>query len=589
MRFLKITWLSILTVTLFVISSCQRDLDLFVPDNNNIGQILNPSPVQASLKGKVIDENDNAVAGAIVRAGNSTTTTDSRGLFSFYNIQLDKYASVVTVENNGYFKGIRTFSAATGSSNFVKLKLIPKTLAGSIDATGGGTVTLANSSSIIFPANGFIVKSTGQPYSGSVNVFAATIDPTSADIPEIVPGSFQATTVNNFRVTLKSFGMAAVLLEGQSGESLQIATGKTAKLRLTIPASLTASAPATMDMWFLNETDGLWKQEGIGTKNGNYYEGDVSHFTFWNYDIGNNSIFLELTVHSPDGPLPNTIVKISSLNYGSSFGYTDSLGHVGGLVFANEPLVLEILNSCYQPVYSQNIGPFSQNTDLGVITVTIPAQTSLTISGNAIDCSSLPVSNGNAFIYFEGQLYTTLVSAGNFSLTITRCTSTAAAVEIVVMDNASQQQSATWTGNASTGSINTGTINACVNSTQQFINYSINGVDYSFTSPSDSLGHYSTQGTTFNSLVTGSDLTNFVNIGFVNTGIGPGSSQELLYFTGSVLDSSTTIPTPIFVDITEYGSIGQFVSGNFSGTLMGGPPTNTPYSITCSFRVRRTF
>jgi hypothetical protein len=43
------------------------------------------------------------------------------------------------------------------------------------------------------------------------------------------------------------------------------------------------------------------------------------------------------------------------------------------------------------------------------------------------------------------------------------------------------------------------------------------------------------------------------------------------------------------VNITEYGAVGQFISGNFTGTLTGAAPTNTPYNIVCSFRVRRYY
>ena len=54
----------------------------------------------------MVDNNNNAVAGATVKAGSNTTTTDSRGLFRFNNIQLDKYAAVITVEKTGFFKGL---------------------------------------------------------------------------------------------------------------------------------------------------------------------------------------------------------------------------------------------------------------------------------------------------------------------------------------------------------------------------------------------------------------------------------------------------------------------------------------------------
>jgi hypothetical protein len=69
--------------------------------------------------------------------------------------------------------------------------------------------------------------------------------------------------------------------------------GKTAKLRFTIPSSLRSTAPATIPLWSVDETTGLWKQEGSATKGTDYYEGDVSHFSFWNCDASSQTFFLK--------------------------------------------------------------------------------------------------------------------------------------------------------------------------------------------------------------------------------------------------------------------------------------------------------
>src|SRR5258705_3797872 len=106
--------------------SCQKEVKTDNPGSsgNTTGTTINPAPVMGTVTGKVIDNNDNAVAGAIVKAGSNTTSTDSRGLFRFNNIQLDKYSAVVTVEKSGFFRGYRVFSASANNTNFVKLKLI---------------------------------------------------------------------------------------------------------------------------------------------------------------------------------------------------------------------------------------------------------------------------------------------------------------------------------------------------------------------------------------------------------------------------------------------------------------------------------
>ncbi len=589
MKFLRLLPSLFLVFTLFAINSCQRDIDLYVPDNNNIGQILNPSPVQATVNGKVVDENNQDVVGATVRSGAFMTVTDSRGLFRFDNITMDKYASVVTVELNGYFKGIRTFSATEGSSNFVKIKLIPKTLIGTINASAGGTVTLPNNSIVTLMANSVAVKATGLAYTGLINVYAANIDPTLSDIPETVPGSFQAIDASNFRVLLKSYGMIAVQLEGQSGELLQIAPDKTAKLRFTIPASLANDAPSTIPLWSLDETDGLWKEEGQAAKTAGYYEGDVAHFSFWNCDAGNNTVYLEMTVVTSNGPLPATLVRITKTSDNSAaYGYTDSTGHVGGLVFSNEPMLLEIMSSCSDIVYSQNIGPFTQNTNLGTITVPIPGQYILDISGTAVDCNATPVLNGFVMIYAGGFSINAPIINGSFSTTLTRCSNAPATVEIVAIDIATMQQSTTWTGTApASGTLNTGTLTACGISALQYITYSINAMNYAYYAPPDTLQQY-VQG--LSSMFSGSDNSqNYVSFTMDYTNVGLDSSQLLQSFYATQLGGSTsyTMPTPIYVHITEFGNVGEYISGSFSGDLVSIAPPST-FAITCDFRIKRT-
>lgn len=572
--------------------SCQKEVKNDNPapgGGGGAGTTVSPTPVTGSVTGKVVDNNNNAVPGATVKAGNNTTTTDSRGLFRFNNIQLDKYASLVTVEKSGFFKAYRVFSASASNTNFIKLQLIQKALIGNIDAGTGGSVDLPDNSKITLPASGVVVKSNNLAYSGSVKVYAAMIDPTATDIAQIVPGSFQGNDANNFRVLLKSFGMLAIELEGSSGEQLQVAGGKMAKLRFTIPSALRSSAPGTIPLWFVDEATGLWKQEGNATKTNDYYEGDVSHFSFWNCDISIPTVYLELTVVTAEGPLPYTQVKITRVNGGgASYGYTDSLGHVGGLVPKGEALTLEIFTSCNQPIYTQNIGPYSSNTNLGTITVTIPSQNSLTITGSAVNCANQPVTNGNALIYFDGVYYNKPVSNGSFSMTVTRCSNSSAAIEVVVIDNVGNQQSATWTGTASNGTVSTGTLSACGTSSVSFIDYIVDGSNYSISSATagDSLMAYTSGGTTQNFLsVSGFKMTQpNLNISFSTQGAAVGTFP-LQYLSVNQFDSVTLV-TPFNINITTYGAPGQFIEGNFSGQIKE-IVNNNLHNVSATFRVRR--
>lgn len=567
-------------------SACQREVKNDIPSNEP-GLVVNTSPVTANLTGVVLDESGSPIAGVMVKAGGQTTSTNAKGNFRFNGIQLDKYNSVVKVEMAGYFTGIRTFSAIANNTNFVRIKLIKKVEAGTFSSSAGGVVTIGGSS-ITMPASAVVLKSNGQPYSGTVKVFAANIDPTQNDISQTVPGSFQATDANDYRVLLKSYGMIAVELEGSGGEPLQIATGKKATLKMTIPASLQGSAPATIPLWYLNETDGLWKEEGSGTKVGNTYEGEVSHFSFWNYDISNNAVYLEMTLITNEGPLAFTTVKITRTSTGaSSYGYTDTLGHVGGIVFNNEPLKLEVLDNCQTVIYTQNIGPFTSATNLGNITVTLPDVNELHVTGSATNCSNQPITNGKAYIYFEGVLFVTPVQSGNFSLHLTRCTNSTGLVEVVVEDLDNNQQSDPLLAAASSGVFNTGNIQACGTSSVTFVNFAIDGgAEYAINSSvaGDSISAYNLGSQNYFDINAFKVAQPNINIWFGFTGNSVGSFPINLRSVNQY--DSIVVVQPLNVNVTTFGAPGQFVEGSFNGQFKEGS-ASTQHTINCTFRVRR--
>ena len=227
--------------------SCQKNIDdSFIDSTNQIPNLT--TKVNSSVSGFVTDENNAAVIGATVNVGTSTTTTDKFGYFSVKNVDVVKTAAVVTVTKQGYFKGIKTYTAIANKSAFFRIKLIPKTTSGSINATTGGNVTLTNGLIVSLPANAVVNAASGAAYTGSVSVTAYWINPTGADVNAVMPGDLRGLTTAGAIKTLQSFGMAAVELTGASGELLQIATGKKATLTFPIPSSLSATAPANIPL-----------------------------------------------------------------------------------------------------------------------------------------------------------------------------------------------------------------------------------------------------------------------------------------------------------------------------------------------------
>ena len=164
-------------------------------------------------------------------------------------------------------------------------------------------------------------------------------------------------------------------------------------------------------------------------------------------------------------------------------------------------------------------------------------------------------------------------------------------VTYFVVDNTGGQQSNPVTTTINAGNTNVGVVNACGTSTQQFINFTVDGTPHNFVYPADSLdGNSYSQGTTFTTTnVNGYSPASNKSIYFTFNGGATGTfplSFVMAQLPGFVTDSLTMIvSSPINVTMTEFGSVGGFIAGNFSGTLYTNGTVAHP--VVCSFRVRR--
>ena len=593
---MKRLYYAILLVCVSVITfNCQKEIrysGLGVPGTGN----NNAVPVKATLQGNIIDETGQPATNVMVKVGDKTATTNAEGYFRIINASLDKNAALIIAEKAGYFKAFRSFNATSGA-NYVMIKLIKKTVAGMIDAILGGSVTLSNGSKITLPANAVVKASGGNIYSGNINVSATYIDPTAGDIAQTVPGSFMADDKNNKRVTLASYGMLAVELESATGEKLQIAPGSVATLTTPIPTSIQSSAPATIALWYMNEQTGIWKEEGTAVKSGNNYVGEVKHFSFWNCDISIPAVTLSATLKTGKGvPIVHGVVRLTLTAAGSpsqASGWTDSLGQVSGLVPANQPLLLEVLDPCNNAVYTQSIGSLSKNTDLGTITITNSSSPSLiTIEGQLKNCSNQPVTNGYTIINCDNiSRYVSVNDKGEFATSFLRCSGGSAIIEVLGVDEATQQQGTSVNVAITTPITNTGNIIACGVLSTQYINYTLDAVDYSITSvANDSLSSYTypTQSTPpLFTWISGLKMADnkYISLNFNHdaaTGTYPLSALSIQGF------DSVILVQPSNVILTNYPqSAGDFYEGTFSGQFKKMDTPLPVHTINGSFRIRR--
>jgi hypothetical protein len=590
-----------LATSFLFITGCQREID--DPGGGNPGGgggtpvVVNDNiMVTAGVKGIVVDENNQPVAGAVVSSGANTTTTDRYGVFHFNNISLSKENGHVKIDKAGYFTGHRTFATTAGRIHNVRIKLLPKTNTGNFTASSGGTVTLASGGKLVMPANA-VTDASGNVYTGQVNIAMTWIDPVAANLPDIMMGDLRGVTTDGQERGLETFGMLGVEMTSPSGQVLKVATGKTAELTFPVPTSILSNAPATIDLWHFDEPTGRWKQEGTATKTGTNYVAQVSHFSFWNCDAPFPLINLcmKLVNSANSQPLVNVLVRIKRPNGSYGSGYTDSLGNLCGKVPKNEALILEVLDQCYNVAYAQNIGPFSADASLGTISAILPAANTLIITGTLQNCASANVTNGAVVIYTGGTYsYSVPVTNGSFLLTLLRCNSSPLNFSVLGIDYTALQQSILVGGSGTTGTVNVGTIQACGTSSAEYIEWLIDGTPYNFASPPDQIftsdstfaGPLPTTTTVFGSRQN-AGTTSFSNFSFSNNQAAA-TNLPLNYVSVNAaagLSSSQIItPSPV-INTTVFGPpVTGYIEGNFAIQMNF---SGTTRNVNCNFRVRR--
>ena len=245
-----------------------------------------PAAPTGTVNGSVVASNTGAaLAGVAVTSGTRSTSSAADGSFTLTEVPSGD-GQVVAFVLAGHAKGVLTVPVAAGATARVNARLTPVGATQSFDAATAATVTVAGSpAQVRLPAAGLVTAS-GAAATGTVTAEVTPINP--ATNPANMPGNYTAQAAGSGTPQpIESFGALNVTLKDAGGNELNLAAGKTATIRIPL-ATRSASAPATIPLFFFNETTALWVQEGTatlaGTAPNQYYEGTVSHFTYWNAD-----------------------------------------------------------------------------------------------------------------------------------------------------------------------------------------------------------------------------------------------------------------------------------------------------------------
>ena len=565
-------------------ASCKKDSIIVDPPVSPIDNTRNFVQVNTSLVGQVVDKDNTPISNALVSFGTETISSDENGIFAFEDVTVLENRAFVTVEKDGYFHGSRTFFAYKDQRSNVKISLLEKTIQGTVDANGG-TVSTPEGVQLEFPANA-VAYADGTPYTGTVQVAAQYLDPTAENIESIMPGDLRGITTDNVEEGLTTYGMVAVELLGSGGELLNVADGKTVQLTMPVGNAQLSAAPSEIPLWYFDETNGVWKEEGSATLQGDKYIGDVSHFTFWNCDINWDLIYLDGTVLLDGVILEGSTVCLSFDNGGwssTACDYTNSNGVFSGQVPTNTIFTINVYgpagNCGSSAFYTAEIGPFTADVTLDVIDLDGSAinESTLNITGSMVDCDNNPVTNGYAKItvgYYTFYSYTT---DGNLDFTFIHCGTLTGDVEVTFYDVNEATKSETTTYPIS-DDIDVGVAQACI-TLDEYIIYEYGGETYTMT---EYIGIYDTLGTSSQYISGSSGNQVYTNISIDGNAVGT--------FTGGVIsiwaNQISIVGDDIDVTFTQYSEVpGEICQGTFTGELSD--PTGATSTVTGSFKAIR--
>lgn len=549
----KITSSVVALVAAFLVLGCDPDE---ASKNNSGGNDVTDeqfmenfgSAVSRDFIGQIVDANNDPIENATVKIGSSIVQTDVNGVFMIDGAQVHEKFAYIKASKAGFVDGSRALVPTSGKNN-VKIMLLRSGALETVQSGEASEVSIYSGTKVKF--DGAFEDENGVPYSGSVGVFMFHLTSSDEHLSELQPGMLYAETESGDEAVLQTFGMMNVELRGSGGQKLQIAEGHNAEITMRIDDSQLASAPNSIPLWHFDENAGWWKEEGSATRNGNYYVGEVSHFSWWNCDVSNQLVNLIIHVVDSNGAsLQNATVFLTSPNSTSCIQAVDSEGYVSGLVPANTALTASVgFPYCGNWGYmlQQAVPPLSAD---GSVTIVVPATeyTSFNVTGKLVTCGGSPV-NGYVMIGVNGVggLY---YAPAEFDISVVTCEELET---FVVRTNAVNETLFITTGETT----NLGVLPYCSAATEYLVykidgqsaNNYFSGINATFQNGQLSINSGGTEGLQITTSVTTPGIYD--------------SDQFSLQYGGVTIPSAAMQQTYV---LNKFGGVGDYIDMVFYGT-----------------------
>ncbi|MEM9545780.1 MAG: carboxypeptidase-like regulatory domain-containing protein [Bacteroidota bacterium] len=371
---------------LLIIVGCRKDEivvdieDEILPDTENV-----------TFQFLITNESGEAIENASVEINSTVYNSDENGVVVTQPQKISSLGTRSEINATGYetlVKLVNGIENEVSSERIILFKsetsIISTGQSGAID--GGGRLSLPST----------LTRADGSTYSGEVIVKNKYLNPDDKDFLQSAPGNLLALNANDAYRQLASFGMYMIELYDAEGNELNIPEGSSATIEFPIADKHKSDIESTIPLWYFDEDQGLWIEEGEAIIQDDKMVAEVNHFTWWNCDLPYEIVPVCLIFLDVDGdPLPGLEIRFSVNGVDFGIAFTN----VNGALAAKIPVGQLIDLKFYlfdEEIGSQTIGPFG---------ITIRKETIFTdldpikIVGVAFNCSSDPVSNGYGYFF----------------------------------------------------------------------------------------------------------------------------------------------------------------------------------------------
>ena len=356
------------------------------------GTAVNPSSMYMSvLSGFILEPDGTPIQNVKVTSGSESCLSGPDGGFVLDKVNSVNGRTVVNFNCNGYFDLVR--SMPTVSGDVWEVTMIPtwgsnENVISTYERVSNElSASTTSGMKIELPAYGLKYADDDSPISSSswVDAQILYLNPDDDNFATMMPGGdLAAIRTDNSQAQLVSYGMVNVSLS-INGNKAQLADGKPATLTFPVPEKFKDNKPSEIPLWSFDETNGIWKEEGVATYNSqdDVYEGQVTHFSWVNLDYPESRATLKINVKDQAGNvIPNQAVNID----GQTTYYTDAKGVIECYVPINTDFYVTVRSidySNYSPEVKVNVSKLTSAGATKTIDIVLP--TMAHVSGKVVN------------------------------------------------------------------------------------------------------------------------------------------------------------------------------------------------------------